>query len=51
MLKVNFAKNALRNGKCISEVALMSGFCDQSHFTNAFKKYIGVTPLSFSGYK
>lgn len=51
MLKVNFAKNALRNGKCISEVALISGFCDQSHFTKAFKKYIGVTPLSFSCYK
>lgn len=51
MLKVNYAKKALKSGKCITEAALMSGFCDQSHFTKAFTKYMGITPLNFSGCK
>jgi AraC-like DNA-binding protein/quercetin dioxygenase-like cupin family protein len=39
---------ALLNGKqTISEVALTAGFCDQSHFTNAFRRVFGVTPAAY----
>ncbi len=31
----------------LSEVALDLGFYDQSHFTNSFKSYYGVTPAEF----
>ena len=29
------------------EIALESGFYDQSHFTHSFKKYVGVTPGNY----
>jgi len=31
----------------IAEVAYDLGFCDQSLFTNTFKKHIGITPLKY----
>ena len=31
----------------ISEIALRSGFCSQSHFTTSFRRLAGVTPRSF----
>jgi AraC family transcriptional regulator len=31
----------------LSEVALMCGFCDQSHFSRAFKAMYGCTPAAF----
>lgn len=31
----------------ISEIALALGFYDQSHFTNTFKRYTGVTPAAY----
>lgn len=33
--------------KSLSEIAASSGFCDQSHFSNAFKRYTGMTPAEF----
>jgi AraC family transcriptional regulator len=33
--------------KPLSEIAAASGFCDQSHFSNAFKRYTGMTPAEF----
>jgi AraC family transcriptional regulator len=33
--------------KSLSEIAAASGFCDQSHFSNAFKRYTGMTPAEF----
>jgi len=42
------AAGALRQGReSISEIALESGFCDQSHFTNAFRRVFGVTPARY----
>ncbi|MBL4641966.1 MAG: helix-turn-helix transcriptional regulator [Flavobacteriaceae bacterium] len=29
------------------EIALETGFYDQSHFTHSFKKYVGVTPGNY----
>jgi AraC-like DNA-binding protein len=28
----------------LAEIALQSGFADQSHFTRVFKKHFGLTP-------
>lgn len=33
--------------KPLSEIATASGFYDQSHFSNAFKRYTGMTPAEF----
>jgi AraC-like DNA-binding protein len=42
------AKTRLRAGAAISEVALETGFCDQSHLTRTFSRWIGVTPGAFA---
>jgi AraC-like DNA-binding protein len=43
--RLELAARALRSGeRSIGEVALDAGFCDQSHFTNAFRRVFGVTP-------
>ena len=39
----------LRGNVSIAEVAHTVGFFDQSHFTNYFKRLVGVTPQAFSG--
>jgi len=38
------AKALLRAGVPITQVALATGFSDQSHFTNRFKRMVGVPP-------
>jgi AraC family transcriptional regulator len=35
------------SGKSLSEIATASGFYDQSHFSNSFKRYTGMTPAEF----
>lgn len=50
--RVEMARNLVRRGTPLSEVAHLTGFTDQSHFTNTFKLYTGVTPgryAAFSG--
>jgi AraC-like DNA-binding protein len=47
-LRLNYAKEELKKGKDVSEVAVFLGFYDQSHFTKYFKQYFGVTPLRYS---
>jgi AraC family transcriptional regulator len=43
--RLELAARALQSGRqSIGEVALDAGFCDQSHFTNAFRRVFGVTP-------
>jgi AraC family transcriptional regulator len=37
----------LAQDRSISEVALLSGFCDQSHLSAHFKRLYGVTPKQF----
>lgn len=43
-IKISHAKELLRQGLPPKEVALESGFSDQSHFANRFKRSVGVTP-------
>lgn len=43
-IRINKSKELLENGAEVIDVALQTGFTDQSHFTNFFKKFIGLTP-------
>ncbi len=45
--RINKAKTLIAANTPITEVALETGFYDQSHFIHCFKKYIGVAPLSY----
>jgi hypothetical protein len=42
------ARELLRNGRAIAEVAAMTGFADQSHFHRHFKRLLGTTPAQFT---
>ena len=46
-LRVDRAKDLLATGVDISQVALETGFHDQSHLTRTFKKYVQTTPGRF----
>ena len=41
------AKGLLEQGVRPVDVALRTGFSDQSHFTNFFKNLIGLTPRQY----
>ena len=45
-LRIKEAKRKNKNGKLL-DIALESGFFDQSHFIKHFKKYEGVTPKKY----
>lgn len=45
--RINKAKHLLRQGLPIAQVALETGFCDQSHLNRLFKRYVLVTPGRF----
>ncbi len=46
--RIQAASDALLNSdEPILEIALRFGFCDQSAFTQQFKKYVGATPFRF----
>lgn len=46
-IRIGNAKKFLEMGIPPVEVALRTGFHDQSHFTNFFKKFIGLTPWQY----
>ena len=46
-VRINKARELLQNGLAPVEVALETGFSDQSHFTNFFKEFIGLTPKQY----
>lgn len=46
-IRINEAKKFLEKGIYPLEVAMKTGFTDQSHFTNFFKKFIGLTPKQY----
>ena len=43
-VRLNRAKVLLRDGAAPVDVALHTGFYDQSHFTRYFKRFMGVSP-------
>ncbi|NLI53549.1 MAG: AraC family transcriptional regulator [Clostridiales bacterium] len=46
-LRIDRAKALLKQGMSAAKVAQEAGFSDQSHLTNAFKRFIGLTPGQF----
>lgn len=46
-LRVNQARELLKSGMALADVAFALGFCDQSHFHRCFKAYTGVTPKQY----
>ncbi|MFC6331816.1 AraC family ligand binding domain-containing protein [Paenibacillus septentrionalis] len=46
-LRISKAKKLLEKGIMPIDAALETGFVDQSHFTNFFKKFIGLTPKQY----
>lgn len=49
-LRINYAKKLLKSKKDFVDVAIESGFYDQSHFIKCFKEYTGVTPMKYKIY-
>lgn len=49
--RIEAAKCLIRKGLPFSEVALETGFVDQSHFTNKFRQYTGATPSQYCRYQ
>ena len=46
-LKLDRAKELMQNCQSLSEVALATGFYDQSHFNRYFKRYMGLKPTQY----
>ncbi|WP_448092646.1 helix-turn-helix domain-containing protein [Pseudomonas lini] len=47
--RIQFARDRLRSGKLIADVALEAGFADQAHFQRAFKQHLAATPGQYRG--
>lgn len=45
--RIRKAQRLLNEADTIAEVALATGFCDQSHFIKQFKKVVGMTPTVY----
>ena len=45
--RVLLGQKMLREGKPLLDTAIDTGFYDQSHFSNYFKRFIGLTPKSY----
>ncbi len=46
-IRIDKAKKLLEQGVFPIDAALQTGFADQSHFSNFFKKFIGLTPKQY----
>jgi AraC-like DNA-binding protein len=47
-LRVRHARELLRNGIAPADVALRTGYADQSHLTRHFRRLVGVTPGQYA---
>ncbi len=46
-VRINRAKELLEQGTSPIDTAFLTGFSDQSHFTNAFHTFIGLSPAAY----
>ncbi len=44
MRRLDGAREQIRDGRSLAEVACDAGFSDQAHFTRVFKSAVGLTP-------
>lgn len=47
VIRVNKAKKLLEKGASVLEASSASGFFDQSHFTNFFRTFLGISPGAY----
>lgn len=47
-VRIDHAKKLLADGLPIADVALQVGFVDQSHLTNRFRRFVGLTPKEYA---
>lgn len=45
--RIDLSQKLLRQGMAFSQIALETGFSDQSHFTKRFKQFTGATPRQY----
>jgi len=45
--RIGIAKRLLRSGSSLTDTALALGFYDQSHFSNTFRAYTGISPSAY----
>lgn len=45
--RIRKAQHLINDVESITEVALTTGFCDQSHLIKHFKKHVGLTPTAY----
>jgi AraC-like DNA-binding protein len=45
--RIDAAQGLLKRGMPFAQVALATGFADQSHFTNKFRQFMGATPSQY----
>lgn len=45
--RIRKAQRLIGKADTITEVALTTGFCDQSHFIKQFERLVGLTPLTY----
>lgn len=46
--RIALARRLIRAGCALAEVAVLTGFCDQSHLTRCFVRQFGVTPSRYA---
>ncbi|ASU37642.1 AraC family transcriptional regulator [Herbaspirillum sp. meg3] len=46
-MRINLARDFLRHGASLADVAYRTGFADQSHFHRAFKARVAATPAQY----
>jgi AraC-like DNA-binding protein len=47
-VRIQKTREFLDEGQPLASAALLAGFVDQSHFTNRFKRFLGITPGQYA---
>jgi AraC-like DNA-binding protein len=47
LLRLEEAKSLMHSSLSLAQIALESGFYDQSHFSNSFQKFVGLSPMAY----